>query len=126
MSYDFIFTIAIGLMFFGVGYSLGHKRALIKALMDPRHDCIFAVFYLFLLKKLDEKDYDAVRGGIQMQARQYVLCYRMNEKRLSKHELRKLKENTKYYELIENAEELCGSLEPVDIDEMIKNYGISE
>jgi hypothetical protein len=126
MNYELILTVAIGLMAFGVGYLWGYKRALRKALMDPRHDCIFAVFNLYLLKKLDEKDYDVVRGGIQMRARQYVGGYRMNEKRLSKHELRKLKETTRYYELIEDAEQLCGSLEPVDIDEMMKNLGISE
>jgi hypothetical protein len=126
MNYDLILTAAIGLVAFGVGYSWGHKRALIQALMDPRHDCIMAAFHLILLKKMDEKEYDAVRSGIEMRARQYVFCYRTNKNKLSKKELKKLQEIVTGYELVENAEELCGSLEPVGMDEMMKRYGISE
>jgi hypothetical protein len=126
MNYELILTAAIGLTAFGGGYLWGYKRALRKALIDPRHDCIMAAFHLVLLKKLDEKDYDAVRGGIQMRARQYVIGYREYKNTLSKKQLKKLQEIVCGYELVENAEELCGSLEPVDIDEIMKSLGVSE
>jgi hypothetical protein len=94
------------LLLFGIGYSLGRKRALI----DPQHDYVTAAFYLVVLKELDEKRYDVARDGIAMMARNHVRSCRDHEKYLSHKKLSEIKKRISGSELIDNAEQLCGSL----------------
>jgi hypothetical protein len=102
-----ILGIAAGLLIFRFGYSRGIR----KALIDPQHDYVMSVFYLTLLKKLDEKSYDTVKDGIAMRARHYVYSCREYEKRLPSRRISEIKKKIKGCELIANAEQLCGSLE---------------
>jgi len=111
---------ALGLLSFGVGYSLGRKRALV----DPKHDYIMSAYYLVLLKELEEKKYDTVKNGIAMMARNHVRNCRAYEKTLSIKQHEEIKKKITGYELIDNAEQLCGSLELGNDTNLNSNLGI--
>lgn len=117
-SFIVITVIVIGALSLRVGYYLGKKRAL----TDPQGDYIWAVFYLGLLKELKEEKYDTVKNGIAMRARCYVNNWRKYEQKLTDTRLAKIKGTIGHHELIENAEELCG---PLDIIEISNNTDIT-